>query len=159
MGVHVGNIYVNNDNVGPMTDIKRLNLVLGVVAAVILIFSCAAFAYTLVPQGDASKVVVNGMYFSWDDISEDYEVVAFEAGDLEFEGVALGQIIIDSGIEDYTDHDYKFVGADGYEKDVGWEDVESAYLVLEDKKVVFPGQTKSFWVRDLITIDVVCENC
>ncbi|MCK4757606.1 MAG: hypothetical protein KAS67_04065 [Thermoplasmata archaeon] len=142
-----------------MTDIKRLNLVLGIVAAVILISSCAAFAYTLIPQGDASKVIVNGMDFSWDDISEDYESVSFEAGDLEFEGVALDQIIIDSGIQDCADYEYKFVGADGYEKDVGWEDVETAYLALEDKMVVFPGLTKSFWVRDLITIDIVCENC
>ena len=142
-----------------MADIKRLNLILGIVAVVILVTSCVAFAYTLVPQGDTNKLIVNGVDFTWDEISVNYEVVSFSVGDLELEGVELSQIIEDADIQDHENYQYRFMGADGYQKDLDWEDVDSAYLVLEDKKAVFPSQTKSFWVRGLVTIDLVCINC
>ncbi len=142
-----------------MTDIKRLNLILGIVAVVILVTSCVAFAYTLVPQGDTNKLVVDGTDFTWDEISENYDIMEFDVGDLEFEGVELGQIIEDADIQDHENYQYRFTGADGYQKDVNWDDVDNAYLVLEEKQVVFLDQTKSFWVRDLVTIDLVCINC
>ena len=144
---------------GPMMDIKRLNLILGIVAVVILVTSCVAFAYTLVPQGDTNKIVVNGMDFTWDDIENDYDIVSFSVGDLDFEGIKLSDIIENADIQDHENYQYKFTGADGYQKDVDWDDVDTGYIVLEDKKVVFTEQTKSFWVRDLVTIDIVCINC
>ena len=80
-------------------------------------------------------------------------------GDLEFEGVELDQIIEDADIQDHETCQYRFTGADGYQKDLDWDNVGTAYIVLEDKTVIFPNQTKSFWVRGLVTIDLVCINC
>ncbi len=142
-----------------MTDVKRFNMILGAIAITILVTSCAAFAYTMVPKGDTDKIIVNGVDFTWSDIENDYEIISFSVGDLDFEGVKLSEIIEDADIQDHETYQYKFTGADGYQKDVDWDDVNTGYIVLEDKKVVFTEQTKSFWVRDLVTIDIVCINC
>ena len=72
-----------------MADIKRLNLLLGVIAVVILATSCAVFAYTLTPQGDADKVVVNGMDFAWEDIASNYEIGQNVATDCTPEKVTI----------------------------------------------------------------------
>ena len=62
-----------------MTDAKRLNTVLGIIAVLILVLSFSAFAYTLVPKGDATLVVVNEVDYGWDAIFNDFEMTSFTA--------------------------------------------------------------------------------
>jgi hypothetical protein len=52
-------------------------------------------------------------------------------------------------------HDFKIIGADGYFKTVGWKDMESGILDVEEKKVVFESKAKAYWVRDVVEIEVV----
>jgi hypothetical protein len=46
-------------------------------------------------------------------------------------------------------------GSDGYQKDVSWDNMMNGYLELKEKRAVFPALTKTFWVRDTITIEVI----
>ena len=138
-----------------MTDAKRLNTVLGIFAVLILVLSFSAFAYTLIPQGDASLVVVNEVDYSWDAIFTDFEMTDFIASEEKYQGVLVSSILLDTGLENPESHTYRFTGLDGYQKDVTWQDVQNGYLVEDEHKVVFPNQTRSFWVKDLASIEVV----
>ncbi len=138
-----------------MTDAKRFNTILGVFAALILILSFSAFAYTLVPKGDASLIVVNEIDYGWDVIFSDFESEIFAASEDEYIGVPVSQVILDTSLENPETFEYKFIGLDGYQKDLTWEDVQNSYLVEDEHKVVIPHMTRSFWVKDLASIEVV----
>ena len=138
-----------------MTDMRRLNIILGILAAVILVTSCATFAYTLIPQGDTTKVIVNGTEYTRNDVFTYFGAVSFEANDESYEGVRLSDIIIESGLPNAASHDFRISASDGYQKDVSWDDMVDGYLVEEEFKTVFPELTRSFWVRDVISIEVI----
>jgi len=134
---------------------KKIKLVLAVVAATILACSATAFYFSLQPKGDTSKVVVNGKDYPWDSLSQKFTPVKFSAVDGEHEGIRLSDIVNDTGLKNPESHQYRLTGSDGYQKDVSWDNMMNGYLDLKEKKSIFPGLTKSFWVRDLITIEVV----
>ena len=138
-----------------MTDMKRLNMILGITAAVILVASCAAFGYSLVPKGDTSMVVVNDIEYSWDDLFSDFETVTFVADEAEYEGVLLSSIVLDAGVVDAETRGYRIVGSDGYQKDVTWEDMSNGYLVMEDNVSIFPELTHSYWVKGVVGVEVI----
>jgi len=138
-----------------MTDAKRLNTVLGIFAILVLVFSFSAFAYTLVPKGDSTVINVNDIDYGWDTIFSDYESEDFVAAGDDYTGVPVSWIILDTGLENPETFEYKFIGLDGYQKDVTWEDVQNGYLVEDDNMIVFPHMTRSFWVRGLASIEVM----
>ena len=136
-------------------EMKRLNMILGLLAAVILIGSCAVYAYNLMPKGDTSVVEVNGVEYSWEDVFSDFEMRTFTALDDEYEGVPLADMIADAGVDEPGAHTYRLTGLDGYQKDVCGSDLVNGYLIEEGHRAVLPGMTKSYWVSDLATIEVI----
>ena len=140
-----------------MTKANKLNLALGIIAIFILVISFTAFAFTQVPKGDASMIIIGETEFMWDEIFEDYDVVSFIANENEYEGVLLSSLIIDSGIVDHESAEYAVTGIDGYQKNVGWESIDGGYLILDEHRTVFPELTESYWVTDVVTIEVVIE--
>ena len=128
---------------------------LGIVAVVILVGSAAAYYYSQQPKGDVSKVVVNGKDYPWDTLYEDFDTVGFSTDEETMNGIRPSDIINDTGLGDPQDHDYRVTGSDGYQKDVSWDDMVSGFLVKDGKRTVFPGLTTSFWVRDVVTIEVL----
>ena len=138
-----------------VTDTKKFRMVLGALAATILIISCTAFAYSLIPKGDTSKVIVNDVEYTWAELFDDFESESFEANGDDYLGIPIGRIINDTGLENPTSHQYRITGSDDYQKDVSWTDVENGYLVKDENKVVFPEKTRSFWVKNLVTIEVI----
>jgi len=138
-----------------MADARKLNMVLGIAAAVILIVSFSALAYTFVPQGDSAIVTINGVDYAWANIFDDYGTHTFTANDLSYEGVYLQELVMDSGVQSPEAHTYRLTGQDHYQKDVSWNDIQNGYLTLAKHRAVFPGLTQSFWIRDLASIEVV----
>ena len=140
-----------------MTDPKRLNLVLGAVAAAILVLSFTAYAYTLIPQGDSEVLVVNGVEYPWNSIFSDFEIVEFTAAGNDRAGIPLDALLLDAGVENPESHSYRFTGLDGYtgQKDFSWDDIQKGFLIEEQHRAVFPEYTQSFWVRDLASIEVI----
>jgi hypothetical protein len=138
-----------------LMDVKRLKLVLGIVAVVILAGSAAAYYYSQQPKGDVSKVVVNGQDYPWDTLYQKFDAEDFATDEESLEGIRLSDIVNDTGLEDPGEHQYRVTGSDGYEKDVSWDDMTNGFLVKEGKRTVFPGLTRSFWVMDVISIEVV----
>ena len=138
-----------------MLDRKRLNAVLAVLAVVVLVGSCAVYAYTLVPKGDTAKVVINGKDFAWDDVFEQHQLINFTGNSVSYQGVKLSDLVNESGVASPESHQYKIAGSDGYTKTVSWANMEGGFLVRAESKAAFPGLTRSFWVKNVITIEAV----
>ena len=138
-----------------MADAKRLNLVLGIIATLILIGSFSAFAFTQIPKGDPDVVVINDVEFAWGAIFTDYYIHTFTSHGVEYDGVNLEELVLDSGVQSPETHTYRLTGLDGYQKDVSWIDIQNGYLTLDEHRARFPNMTQSFSVRDLATIEVI----
>ena len=138
-----------------MLERKRLNVILAILAVAILAGSCATYAYTLIPKGDAAKVVINGKDVTWDDVFAKHQLINFTGNSVSYEGVKLSDLINETGLIAPETHQYKISGSDGYTKTVTWENMEGGYFVMEDYKAAFPGLTRSFWVKNVITIEVI----
>jgi len=126
-----------------------------VLSILVLAGSATAFYFSLQPKGDTSKIVVNGRDYTWEGLFQRFTPVRFTANGGTYSGVRLSDIINDTGLDDREGHRYKVTGADGYQKEFSWGDLLNGYLVREGKKTIFPGLTKSFWVRDVVWIEVV----
>ena len=126
-----------------MTDTKKLNIILGIIAVLILVLSFSAFAYSLVPKGDADLLVIDGIEYSWTTIFSGNETVDFTASGDDYSGIPVNEIILTAGVENPEDYEYKFIGLDGYQKDVTWEDVQNGFLVEDQHIIVFPHMTRS----------------
>lgn len=133
--------------------IGKLTIAIWVIAAVVLLASASIFAYSLIPKGDTSKVIINNKDFKWSEL-EEYETEEFEANDLAMKGIPMAKLLEDAGVDDPASKSYKVTGADGYEKTIEGGDMLKGYLVVSEKKTVFPTMTKSFWIRDVIEIQV-----
>ena len=138
-----------------MTDTRRLNTILCIFAVLILLFSFSVFAYTLVPKGDASLVVVNDIEYEWNTILSDFDMSDFTTDDGVQQGVLVSNVILDTGLENPENYEYRITGIDGYQKDITWDDVQNSFFVEEDHIIILPHMTRSFWVKNLVSIEVV----
>jgi hypothetical protein len=66
----------------------------------------------------------------------------------------LDDLIIKMGVGSPKFKKYTFVGKDGYQKTVGWENLENGVLTYE-KMVVFSDLPKAFRVKDVVNIKVI----
>ena len=144
-----------------MTDARKLNQTLAITAIVILVLSFSTFAYSSVPRGDPNALLVNGAEYSWEDIFQDFEHHDFTASDQDYEGISLEDLLLDAGVENPGEHNYKLSARDPYQQEVTWTDIQNGYLIEDGHmdndyhRVIFPDKAHTFWVYDLASIEVV----
>jgi hypothetical protein len=129
----------------------RINLVLGIIALMIIIGSLSALVYNAANTRSTDILTVNGKDYDWETLESDFEIMEF-AG---HSGIPVEDLLEDAGIEDPAGRSFRFIGADGYEKEVPFSDMENGMINTDEKKVIFPELAKAFWVRDLVEIEVV----
>ena len=132
---------------------SSLNVFLGVLAVMVLVGSFSALAITTLNKKESENFNLNGKTYEWDTLYERFETIEMEG----YEGVPLLTLVEDAGVEDPQNHEFKFVGADGYFKTVTWRDMGSGIMTYDDgsKKVVFETKAKAYWVRGVVEIEVV----
>ena len=69
-------------------------------------------------------------------------------------GLALDSIIQATNLQDPKLYSYVIKAIDGYQQTVRWEDMQQGILTLS-ARVMFPHLAHVFWVRDVISIEVV----
>lgn len=69
-------------------------------------------------------------------------------------GISLGELINYTGEICPSCFKYRLIGSDGYKQTVNWNDMKNGIFTYE-KVAIFPHLAHSFWVRDIIEIEVV----
>ena len=139
-----------NEKKGPLSG-SRTNIFLGVMAMMILFGTLGALVYNAMNTQSTDVLTVNGKEYDWNTICDEFDLTRVDG----HEGVLLIDVLIDSGVKDPEGKNFRFIGADGYQKEVPWEDVQNGVLDREEKKAILPNLAKAFWVRDLVEIQVV----
>jgi hypothetical protein len=102
---------------------------------------------------DDTTIIINKVHYDLDTIFENYLPRTIQTDDGEYTGIALDELVINTGISCPSCHQYTHIASDGYKQTVSWKDMQQGVL-SKDKRVYFPDLAHSFWVRDIIEIEV-----
>ena len=129
----------------------RINFILVVLALIILIGSFTALVYNAMSTEETDVLLVNDKEYDWGSLERDLPMIEHEGRT----GISLAELLSDAGVKDIEAHSFRFIGADGYQKEIPGTDIVNGLIDLNEKKVIFPTMAKAFWVRDLVEIEVI----
>ncbi len=106
---------------------------------------------------DVETLVVNGRLYV---AKQPFDIFAFElveetVDNDTYEGVRPSDLLNHSGLLNGSANDFTIYGSDGYNKTVNWTMMMDGVLVEADMQIVFPELATSFWVSDIVTIEVI----
>jgi len=138
---------------------------MSILAIIVISVGVVSSAYTQLSYKTTKEVtkdviIVDGKHLDFNELYEKLEhktIQAEKKGVIKnYTGVSLGNIIIEAGVENPGQHQYKITGTDGYSpaSPVSWDDMQTG-IITEDRDCVFPNLPGSFWVRDLASIEVI----
>ena len=82
-----------------------------------------------------------------------YNIETIDTDEGEKTGIALDEVIKSAFIGCIDCNDYTIKAKDGYQQTLSWNVIKTGVLT-ENKRVFFPDTAQSFWVRDVVEIEV-----
>ena len=104
-------------------------------------------------NNSSNEIIINGNSFDISIIFSNINEIKIITDDGEKSGIPLDQLIDYSGENCPSCFKYQIIGSDGYKQTVNWQDMENGVISL-DRIAFFPHLAHSFWVRDIIEIEV-----
>lgn len=98
-------------------------------------------------------ITLNNVQYRTTDLFETFTPLTIQTDDGEKTGIPLEEIIIFAGVSCPSCHTYYIIAADEYQQTVTWETMQTG-IFTKDQRVYFPGLAHSFWVRNVIEIEV-----
>ena len=108
--------------------------------------------------GNSSGIIitVNSVDFDVGEMMEEFDTKTITAGnDVEYIGISMSYIVNESGLENPGNYQYKISAADGYYRNVTWDDMLNGVLVEEETMSAFPLLPGKYRIRDIISIEPV----
>ena len=136
---------------------QNLFPILAIVVLMIGIFSSLyVTALSKTQNIDEGIIKINEIEFLKIDFLKDIEKKTIITDRGEKTGYALDSIILKSGVSCPECHKYTFkaVLPDPYQQTVDWEDIKTGIFSLDRDIVYFPYKTHSFWVYNIVEIEV-----
>ena len=135
----------------------RLFPILAIIIMIVGIFSTAyVTAITNQNKIDENTIIINDIEFSKNDFFKNIQKITITTDRGQKTGYALEDIIIKSGVlcPQCNKYTFKALEPDPYQQTVSWEDIKTGIFTLENNRVYFPDLTHSFWVYNVIEIEV-----
>ena len=120
---------------------------------IVLLIGIFSTIYVNAYQIEKDTIKINGQDFTFDQLLSNGVEQTIETDEGEKTGIALNDIIIYSGVDCTQCHEYTIKAKDGYQQTVNW-DILKTGILTDYKRVFFPDTAHSFWVRDVIEIEV-----
>ena len=130
---------------------SRTNLILAILALIILIGSLTALVHHAMRTYPTDELIVNGKAYDWGSLKRDFTTIEQDGRT----GISLEELLIDSGVDDIGSRSFRFIGADGYQKEIPGTDIVNGMINTQDRMVILPALAKQTWVRDLVRIEVI----
>ena len=102
---------------------------------------------------DPTTLLINDEMFQVGSIFDQFSNTTITTDDGEKTGVQLSLLLLSTDLSCPTCHMYTLIASDGYQQTVTWNDIEKGVITME-KRAYFPDFAHSFWVRDIIEIEV-----
>ncbi len=124
-----------------------------VFATIVLLIGISSTIYVQATQNNTDIIEINGQDYTIDDIFKiaDTRTITIDEGELS--GVALDDLIIKTTNICNSCNQYTFKAKDNYQQTVPWSFMQKGILTQEGR-IYFPDTAHSFWVRDIVKIEV-----
>lgn len=127
--------------------------IIPLLATVILVIGIISALYVNATQITKNTITINNQEYTFDELLLLGGKKTIKTVDGEVTGVSLGNIMKTIEISCTQCNKYTIKGADGYQKTVDWNVLQTGVLTKE-KRVFFPDTPKALWVRDVVEIEV-----
>jgi len=104
-------------------------------------------------NNNSNEIVINGQNYDISSIFSNINEIQIKTDDGTKTGIPLNQLINFTQEKCPSCFKYQIIGSDGYKQTVNWEDMELGIFTI-DKIAIFPHLAHSFWVNDIIEIEV-----
>lgn len=125
---------------------------LPILALILLFIASSSSLYVYATHTTTDTIEINGQDYTIDQLFSLAKPRSFN--DSQYTGIALDDLIRQTGVLNPEQHTYTLEGADGYEKTVTWENMKNGLLTI-DRESVFSDLPKAFRVKDIVTIEVI----
>jgi len=126
---------------------------LPVFAIAVLIIGCFSSLYVNAIEGDSKTIKINNEEYTIRQIFNFANTRTIITDDGEKTGVALDDLIINTASKCSSCNAYTFKSKDGYQQTVTWDYLQKGVLT-EDNRIYFSDTAHSFWVKDIVEIEV-----
>jgi hypothetical protein len=126
---------------------------LPILAMTILLVGIFSTLFVHASQINKDTIIINGEEYTIDQLFLFGTTKSIQTDEGEKNGVSLESLITLTSVECSTCHEYTIKAKDGYQQTVPWNIMKTGVLTKEGR-VFFPDTAHSFWVRDVIEIEV-----
>ncbi len=124
---------------------------LPILALILLFIASSSSIYVYASHTATYTIEINGQDYTIDQLFSLAKQRSFN--DSQYTGIALDDLIRQTGVSNPEQHTYTLKGSDGYEKTVTWENMKNG-LLTKNRESIFSDLPKAFRVKDIITIEV-----
>lgn len=135
---------------------KRGKIIHTLAISVILLGIVSAIYVNAYNEGNnnSTEIVINSQSYDISTIFSNIDEIQINTDDGIKTGIPLNQLINFTQEKCPSCFKYQIVGSDGYKQTVNWEDIELGIFTI-DRIAIFPQLAHSFWVKDIIKIEVI----
>ena len=124
-----------------------------ILAMIVLLIGIFSTLFVHAAQINKDTILINDQEYTIDEIFSISASKVIQTDEGEKHGASLEDLITKASIDCTSCHDYTIKAKDGYQQTVSW-DIMKKGILTKESKVFFPDTAHSFWVYDVIEIEV-----
>ena len=133
--------------------IKGKEKIIPTLALIVILIGIFSTIYVHATLIDKNSIKINGQDYTLDQLFSISEERTIETDEGEKTGIALDNLIQNIGVGCPECHKFTIKAKDKYQQTVDW-DIMKTGILTDYGRVFFPDTAHSFWVRDVIEIEV-----
>jgi len=127
--------------------------IIPIFAMIVIFVGIFSTIYVQSTNIDKDTIKINGQEYTIDQLFSMGEMRIIEIDEEEITGIALDDLISKVGVGCPQCVKYTIKAKDKYQQTVDW-DIMKTGILTDYNRVYFPNTAHSFWVRDVIEIEV-----
>jgi hypothetical protein len=124
-----------------------------IIAMIILLVGIFSTLYVHATQVNKDTILINEKEYTIEHLFLIGAKKTIQTDEGEKYGVSLEDLILKTSIDCSKCHEYTIKAKDGYQQTIPWNIMKTGVLTKE-VRVFFPDTAHSFWVRDVVEIEV-----
>jgi len=124
------------------------------ISVIIIGILSTIMVYANTGEKNSNEITILGKIFDISLIYLDFDEIEINTDNVIEKGIPLDKLINITGESCPSCFKYKLIGSDGYKQTVSWDDMRNGIITI-NKKAIFPHLAHSFWVKDIIKIEVI----
>jgi len=133
--------------------LSRKEKIIPILAISVLLLGVLSVLYVNATQINKDTITINGNQFTLDQIFSMTKSRSIETDEGEKTGIALDDLMLKSGVNCPSCHNYIIKAEDKYQQTFSW-DILKTGILTDYGRVYFPDTAHTFWIRNVIEIEV-----